>query len=95
MAKKEDIMRVLPVVKKEVKPLAANNLSKKKIEKLFRMFCIHTIEYEGGALYADDGNCCACILCEIPWMKYPKSKSRDLPKDLCYAIWHEGVLKND
>ena len=67
--RKEEMSVGTAVVKKEVKPLAANNLSKKKIEKLFRMFCIHTIEYEGGALYADDGNFSACIWCEITWMK--------------------------
>ena len=94
MDRKEDNMRVVPVKKEEVKLLAANQLSKEKIDKLFRMFCIYTIEYEAGAIYAENGDCSKCILCEIPWVNYPKNKSRDLPKDLCFAIWHEGVLKN-
>ena len=35
MDRKEETMRVVPVTKEEVKLLAANNLSKKKLKKLF------------------------------------------------------------
>jgi len=63
--------------------LAANNLSKQRIEKLFRMFCIHRNTDTCPI------NCTDCILIDIPYITKKAQK-----KDLCYAIWHEGILND-
>ena len=92
MAKKEDTMRVVPVKEEEVKRPAANRLSKQKIEKLFRMFCVYTIEYKGGENLTDD--CSLCVLRDIPWVMKGSKITGNFRRDLCFAIWHEDILNN-
>lgn len=97
MSKEEKKSTVKEIVKKPV----ANSLSKQRIEKLFRMFCVHIEDYKTDSypfphcefLSKDFGTkdihqtCSGCILRDIPWQT-----KKDGVKDLCYAIWHEGVL---
>lgn len=80
----EKANEVLPQVTTKVP--AANSLTKQRISKLLRMFCIYQdlIKEHKVIMYKD---CSACILREISW----KTKNGQV-KDLCYAIWHEGVL---
>lgn len=84
-----DIVDLSTIKSSKEKP-AANSLTKQRIKKLFRMFCVH---YELGMLGAhpkeSHSNCSKCILRDIPW-----KTSEGQTKDLCYAIWHEDVLKD-
>lgn len=78
-----DISRHSPISKtKSVKVVKANSLSKQRIDKLFRMFCIHRDNIDEIALECSD-----CLLREIPW-----NTKNNQAKDLCYAIWQEGAL---
>lgn len=69
--------------KEAVKQPAANSLSKQRIEKLFRMFCIS----KDIAIRRDFDTCSGCVLREIPWV----AKDGKV-ENLCHAIWQEGVL---
>jgi len=58
----------------------ANSLSKKRLEKLLRMFCTHR-ETDKCQV-----NCADCILINIPW----DLKGKEIT--LCRAIHREGIL---
>jgi len=58
----------------------ANSLSKKRLEKLLRMFCVHR-ETDGCPV-----NCADCILINIPW------DLKDMEITLCHAIHRGGIL---
>lgn len=77
---------------KTVSPLP-KNLTIKKLEKLFRMFCVHTIEYEADTYSPDTWqNCNECILRDLPFVMKGSEIVGDCKRDLCFAIWHEGIL---
>lgn len=66
----------------------ANKLDKRLIAKLFRMLCVHREKHSTEIRFEDVWQDCSdCILHEIPW-----SKGISCKKNLCYAIWHEGIL---
>ncbi len=67
------------------KPMS-NSLSKQRVKKMFRMFCFHSIVATPDMIQ----DCSGCILREIPWRYELGVKSRT--ENLCYAIWHEGIL---
>lgn len=74
---------------KEKEP-AANKLNIRRIAKLFRMFCVHRDKYADKVRFEDVWQGCSdCILSEISW-----SKGISCERNLCFAIWHEGVLND-
>lgn len=87
----KEIMDIVDAnIKAREKKPAANSLSKQRIDKLFRMFCIHRVEYKKDEPFPDVWeDCSACILYEIPWLLKTANGHK---RDLCFAIWHEGVL---
>ena len=70
-----------------VRQPAANSLSKQRIKKLFRMFCVWIEVYKVGLSPGKVEDCSGCLLREIPW-----NDSKGNRKDLCHAIWQEGIL---
>lgn len=82
-------------------PANANKLTKQRIDKLFRMFCVHRGAYnEAGPTLIEVKTCSACILCEIPWQHMVDVEvaggidCKVEVENLCYAIWHEGILND-
>jgi len=68
----------------------SNDLAKKQVQKLFKMFCLHMKEYKGKEIYPFVWqNCKECILREIPWQLELHSP---IFRDLCFAVWHERIL---
>lgn len=68
----------------------SNDLTVKQIKKLFKMFCIHKVEYEEDKRFPDNWkDCKSCILRDIPWQLDLHSP---IFRDLCFAIWHENIL---
>lgn len=65
------------------------------LRPLFKKLCKHLKEYDAGDEYHLQGtdfnwhNCQDCILREISW-EIPQSDG--MIRDLCFAIWHEGIL---
>jgi len=82
---------------KRVESPLPKKMTKKRLEKLMNMFCIHIAEYERGDCLAPDVKCDACILRDIPWIQNVQAgdKIEHLKKDLCFAVWHVGVLKKN
>ena len=82
---------------KEQTKLVRPNLTQKQLQKLFKILCIHKKEYREKQIYPFMWeNCEDCILRDVPW-NLPGS-TRDsivglIVRDLCFAIWHEGILK--
>lgn len=80
---------------REKKP-AANSLTKQRIDKLFRMFCFHSIVATPDMIK----ECSGCILREIPWQHMVDVEvaggidCKVEVENLCYAIWHEGILND-
>jgi hypothetical protein len=93
----EERRNQIPVEDEESKQPAANKLTKQKIAKLFRMFCVHVVEYEGGAHYGGAEDCSLCLLRDIPFdVQVPRAcdkKTDIIERDLCFAIWHERILE--
>jgi hypothetical protein len=65
---------------------AANKLTKQRIDKLFRMFCVHALSPRE-VVAAQWEECQTCILHDVKW----RSKE-GLITNLCYAYWFEDVL---
>jgi len=82
MSNKDDVYYSKPLMSQvKQKETHANKLSKQRIEKLFRMFCIHRNTDTCPI------NCNDCVLIDIPYITKKAQK-----KNLCHAIWHEDVL---
>ncbi len=70
-------------------------LTPKQLAKLYKEYCIYASESDGYFAWVDCEE--PCVLRKIPWIvgnKYP-SENDDISRDLCFAIWHEGVIENE
>lgn len=67
----------------------SNNLTKKQLQKLFKMLCVHKKEYQKDERFPSVWRTCKeCILRDVPWAQ------GHCRRDLCFAIWHEGILND-
>jgi len=74
--------------------IVVKNLTKKRLKRLLDMFCVHAKEYHADHFVCHWEKCNACILRDIPW-RIPGEISKiqgAIDRDLCFAIWHEGIL---
>ena len=70
---------------------ASNNLTKKQLQKLFKMLCVHKKEYKQDGYFPGIWQDCeGCILRNVEWQLGEHSP---IFRDLCFAIWHEGILE--
>lgn len=75
------------MAKKEKKKIELpRGLTFPRLRKIFRMFCIHQIEYHNDSFTDIHKNCDRCILKDIPWM------DGNTEKTLCHAVWQKRIL---
>lgn len=75
----------------EKKP-PANDLTKQRLRKLFRMFCVYN-ETPRGEVAEKWKNCESCILYQVHWLSQ-KGNEKGLLTNLCHAFWFEGALND-
>jgi len=75
--------------------IVVKNLTKARLRRLLNMFCIYRKEYHTDRYVCHWEKCNACILRDIPWKLPGSTKDSivgEINRDLCFAIWHEGIL---
>ena len=64
-------------------------LTKEQLKVLNDTFCVYENGLEKGEILV---NCDKCILREIKWVAAMADSKKPIIRDLCFAIYHDGIL---